>query len=54
MKEIIGFILIIIGFVVFRISHRPIEKRPMAFDLGFFTFLLYAGLIVGGLYLIFS
>lgn len=51
---IIGYILAIIGFIIFRMAHLPIEKRPSAFDLGFFTFLIYAGLIIGGLYLAFE
>jgi len=51
---IVGFILVTIGFIIFRMAHEPIEKRPSAFDLGFLTTLMYGGLILGGLYLCFK
>ena len=54
MKEIIGLILIVVGFIVFWMARRPIEKRPILFDLGLLTSLIYISLIIIGLYLLFK
>jgi len=52
---IIGYVLVIIGFVIFRMARQPIEKQPSIIDaLNPFTPLIYSGLIISGLYLSFQ